>query len=285
MEIKMSKFLKCILMTIVVVSMCTINIARPKALHIQYTNYFGIEMTDEEYLTLLNLGFDADEIYYMNEETFEANKDLDATLITRDVRYYKMIYPMYGMSYAVEISEQEYLNQGNVQPLDTVTTLHMQIVSTISQNGSKYRYKVSGNWLNIPDNKSYDVIGIGFNDDVYINSNVYFNYTYYNSDGSTTTSTVYYDKKSTSTGGSVVYKIPTTLYGLSASLYYDVSKNTDDTITLLTMCGDYAHSTVTVTSSQAANHYIHIAGIDFDSSVSGKFNSIPCAMSYAAVNW
>ena len=42
----------------------------------QYTNYFGIQMSVDEYMTLLNLGFTDDEIYYMDEDTFNENKDL-----------------------------------------------------------------------------------------------------------------------------------------------------------------------------------------------------------------
>ena len=57
----------------------------------EYENYYGIEMTNEEYNTLLNLGFSEDEIYYMNEETYLENKDLDATLFSKNKRYYKTI--------------------------------------------------------------------------------------------------------------------------------------------------------------------------------------------------
>ena len=39
-----------------------------------YTNYNGIEMTNQEYNNLLNQGFSENEIYYMNEEIYLENK-------------------------------------------------------------------------------------------------------------------------------------------------------------------------------------------------------------------
>ena len=56
----------------------------------EYKNYFGIEMTNSEYNTLLNLGFTEDEIYYMNEETYLQNKDADANLVAKETKYYKV---------------------------------------------------------------------------------------------------------------------------------------------------------------------------------------------------
>ena len=280
---------KCLLMMIVVVSIFMINVERPYALHNGYINYFGIEMTNDEYFTLVNLGFTDDEIYYMNRETFEDNKDLDATLVATANKYFKITYPMYGASYVTEISELEYLQQAFGQvaaPLGEVITQYIQEISTISQNGSKYRYKNSVNWLSLPGEKYYDVIAIGFDTAVYIDSTVYYNHSYLNPNtGNYTTSTLYYDRKSTTTGGSVVYKIPTNMASLSASIYFDVSKNTTDTLTYLEFCGDYAHALSSVTASQAANHAIGPLGIDFDASVYNYFNQIPCADAWATVNW
>ena len=71
----------------------------------QYTNYFGIQMSVDEYMTLLNLGFTDDEIYYMDEDTFNENKDLDAELLSKSDKYYKIITPIYGQSYTVEVSQ------------------------------------------------------------------------------------------------------------------------------------------------------------------------------------
>ena len=288
MVIKTNWSTKGLLMIIVVVSIFMINIGRPQALHNGYVNYYGIEMTDNEYFTLVNLGFTDDEIHYMTEETFEENKDLNATLVATTHKYFKIINPMYGSSYVTEATEQEYLQHtmGQVnEPLGEVMTYWIHEVSTISENGSKYRYKNSVSWYNIPDEKYYDVTGIGFINSVYIDSSVYFNYTYANSSGNYTTSTMYYDKKSTSTGGTTVYKIPSNIVMLSSAIFFDVSKNTTDTLTGLQFCGDYAHALYQVSASQAANHGVNSGGIIFDPSVYNNYNQIPCAYASVSVNW
>lgn len=255
----------------------------------EYINYNGIHMTTAEYNTLLNLGFTENQIYYMDEETYENNKDLDATLISQTTRYYKTISPAYGTGYDVEVSEEEYNNSGNSRTELTrgyVDTTYKTITSSISQNGNKYRYNVSTLWKQMPSNRSYDIIGIGFSDSVYISSSVYFSFTWANSAGSYTTSTQYYNKKTLSTGGSAVYKLPTgTIKSLSAGLYYDVSKNTSSTITSLSICGDYAHATGTVSVGNVADYSISIYGINLGSSLGGYYDATPCAMEYASVNW
>ena len=67
------------------------------------------------------------------EEAFEENKDLDATLVASSTKYYKTVVPMYGMSYSVEVTPQEYLNYGDAQILGTLTTYYRMEVSTISE--------------------------------------------------------------------------------------------------------------------------------------------------------
>lgn len=251
----------------------------------EIVNYNNIHMTIDEYMTLLNLGFTEADIYYMNEDTYLNNKDLDATLISQTTRYYKTVYPTYGNSYTVEVTEAEY-NNSDAEILGIVNTAYKTIVSSIAQNGSKYRYNVSVAWKQMPSTHSYDIIGIGFNNYVYISSSVYFNFTYANSAGTYTTSTQYYNKKNTSTGGAAVYKIPDgTIKSLSANLYYDVSKNTSNTITSLSICGDYAHATSSVPVSNVSDYGIGIGGINLGTSISAYYDATPCAMEYASVNW
>lgn len=251
-------------------------------------NYNGIHMTMEEYSTLLNLGFTENQIYYMNQEIFDENKGLDANLVSQTQRYYKTIYPTYGTSYTLEVTEEEY-NSANKEPAGikgTVNTTYKTVVSSIAQNGNKYRYNVSMAWKIMPSTRSYDIIGVGFADSVYISSSVYSSFTYANAAGSYTTSTQYYNKKSTASGGAVVFKLPSgTIKALSASLYYDVSKNTNNTITSLGICGDYSHATSNVPVSNIADYGISIYGISLGSTLGGYYDAIPCAMEYATVSW
>jgi hypothetical protein len=257
----------------------------------RYINYYGVEMTNEEYNTLVNLGFNENEIYHMDLETFNANKDLDATLLTREDKYYKTVYPAYGNSYSVEVTKEEYNNSNSVKELlrGEQTIQYRHIVTTISANGSRYRYKISVTWSQIPSVKKYDIIGIGYDDFVHIyNSIVYFGY-FYSTTASDYSSTMYFDQKVTDYGATTVYKIPEgiTLTGLSSTLYYDVEKDAGiGTITNLSMCGDYSHATSTsVTSTLAAHHTISSIGIGLFSDNINLYDGIPCTYAYKSVNW
>jgi hypothetical protein len=253
----------------------------------QYVNYYGVEMTNEEYTTLVNLGFNEYEIYHMDLETFNANKDLDATLLSREQKYYKTVTPAYGNSYDVEVTKEEYDN-AKVLLRDTQVTIYKTITTTISANGSKYRYKISVSWNSIPSVKKYDITGIGFLDDVHVyNSIVYFRY-YYTINNTDYSSTQYYDEKVTSFGATKVYKIPDNIVGLSSILYFDVVKDTGvGTITSLSICGDYSHATSnSVTSTLAAHHSIGYGGIGLFADNITLYDAIPCTYAnVSGISW
>ena len=281
---KMLKFLGVFVISLLVF---TINISNPKAIEHNFTNYYGVTMTMDEYMTLLNLGFSEDEIYYMTEEIFDENKDLDATLLAQNQKYYKTVYPTYGNSYTVEVTEEEYYNHENNTLGQTVTAYEI-VKSSISANGSMYRYKVTQSWTSNPSNKSYDVIAIGFSGLIHINNSTstFYN-TYTTSSGSTSTTYSYYNKLYSDTGGTTTYKLPSSFAGSSAVYYFNVAKDSNaGTITGLSMCGDYAHSGSTVTGNQAASHSITIGGITFAGGISSYFDDIPCApASIGGLNW
>lgn len=253
----------------------------------EYQNYFGIKITSSEYNTLLNLGFSEDEIFYMNEETYLENKDLDAKMVARTEKFYKTVYTdLNGNPYTTEVTKEEYENQPTQNTRGTVTTEYKQLVSVISQNGNKYRFKVSQVWRQIPSTKSFDIIGIGFDDDVYIDSSVYFNYSYCLSSGSCSTESYYIDRKSTATGGTAVYDLPNSFVSLGATLYYDVSKiNPSSTITKLTMYGDYAHAQSSVPANRVSNHGISAAGLELYSGLAGYYDTMPEAISQWTGTW
>jgi hypothetical protein len=253
-----------------------------------YRNYYDIEMTLEEYQTLLELGFTEREIYYMDERTFEDNRYSDAELLGTATNYYKVIYPAYGIPYAIQLTEQQYYDYlaGNVmEPLGTIHTSYKTMTSSISKNGSYYRYKNILTWDIIPSHRNYDIIGVGFDDDVAIASTVYFNYTYIDNNGYHSSGT-FYNRKSTTTGGSAVYLLPTgTLYSLDATIYYDVQKDTSATINSLSICGDYSHATSDVNLTNVGNYAISYAGIGLGSGLAGHYDSIDCAYTSIGVTW
>ena len=189
-----------------------------------------------------------------------------------------------GKSYSTEITEEEYENQP-INARGTVETEYKLMVTTISQNGNKFRYKVNLGWKDMPSKRNYDIIGVGFDDDVYIDSAVNFFTHWCNSYGTCNTDTSYAHKKKTSTGGAVTFDFPDSAVSLSASLYYDVSKNTSDTITYLRMYGDYAHATSNVSSSNVGDYYITHNGLELWSSIVSKYDDIPCAISAWSGSW
>ena len=246
-----------------------------------YVNYRGISMTDEEYNNLINLGFTEDEIYYMGEDMFNQNKDIESSLEVVNEKYYKTIYTdLNGGAYSVELTEDEYNNQSSNNMRSYVETSYKKLVTTMSRNSDNtFRYKASLTWKQIPAVRSFDIIGIGYNDNVRITSGVIFGYYYCNSSGDCPESTLYYNKKNLSTGGSVVYKLPSgDIRGLGAVMYYDIDKNnSSQTITSLTMCGDYSHATSNVNQSNISNYTIHGSGLQLYSSIAGYYDEIPCA--------
>lgn len=248
----------------------------------EYVNYQGISMTEEEYNNLLNLGFTEDEIYYMGEETFEQNKNIQSSLEVVSEKYYKTVYTdLNGGTYSTELTEDEYNNQSSMNTRGTVETTYKSMVTTMSRNSDNtFRYKVTLLWKQFPAVRSYDIIGAGFSDDVYISSGVYFGFYYCDASGNCPESSLYYNKKKLSTGGSVVYKLPSgDIRSLGSTLYYDVSKNnSSDTITELEMCGDYSHATASVSSSNISEYTIHSSGIQLYPVISGYYDEIPCAL-------
>ena len=287
MKKRNNKLLYFVTVCMVMIIAFFVNVATPKAIMHDFTNYYGVTITNEQYMRLLNLGFDYDQIYYMTEDIFNENKDLVGTLVSREQRYYKTVYPTYGNSYTVEVTADEYYNHENGDELlGSITTNYKTLISSISSVGSLYRFNSTLSWNNIPSVKSYDVQAIGFTGPVHIDSAFTFYYTYANSSGVSTTSYDYFTKQYFSTGGSTTFKLPSSFIGLTSTMYFNVAKDSGaGTITSLHMCADYAHATTTVTGNQAASHSVTVGGISFGSSVENKFDSMPCADSYLAVNW
>ena len=254
----------------------------------EYVNYHNIAMTSQEYNNLLNLGFNEEEIYFMSEDTYISNKDLSGTVVARNDKYYKTIYTdLNGNTQSMEITKDEYDNQGGMNSRGTVTTEYKNMVTVLTALTNTYRYKVSVGWKNFPSKRSYDIIGIGFDDDVYISSPLYFEYTYYVVGGSGyTTTTQYYYRQTTGTGGSVVYKLPSqSINALTAVLFYDVSKDTTNTITRLDMYGDYSHALKDVNYAIYSDHIIDYSGIDLGVN-NHYYDEIPEAQStITGINW
>ena len=136
----------------------------------------------------------------------------------------------------------------------------------------------------MPKVRSYDIIGIGFFSSVKMSGNFKYETHICRHSGCTIDRT--HTPKNTSTGVSVVYKLPTdSIILLTSVLRFDVKKNTDLTIIRQAAVGDYSHATKTVTLDQALKHNIGLSGIILDSSVSAKYDKIDEAEANWSGNW
>jgi len=254
-----------------------------------YTNYNNIEMTENEYNNLVELGFTENEIYLMGSEEFEANKDIEGTSVSSTEQYYKtttIIRNGITTTSSERISEEQYelekdANQQTRSIYDGIVTTeykNMRMNMTILDD-NEMRLKITLTWLNIPSTRSNDIIGIGFEQAyVELNSSIYFQQNYTNSSGSH--SSVTSIPQEFSTGVSSVFDLPNgTISALSSYMYIDVIKVDEDyTITRMDAGGDYSHATSSISESNAKKHSVNYAsGIELQSSIENYYDGINVA--------
>lgn len=190
MEMKKNHLIMYLFITI-----CAYTLSISFAYASNYVNYRGIPMTEDEYNNLVNLGFTEDEIYYMSEETFNQNKDIESTLESVTEKYYKTIYTdLNGGNHSVELTEEEFNNQSSVNTRGYVETSYKKLVTSMSRNSDNtFRFKTTLNWKLFPAVRSYDIIGVGYYADAYISSGVNFLYYYCDPSGNCPETTLYYN--------------------------------------------------------------------------------------------
>ena len=276
----MKKYLyKLVIATLILISTTVVNASN----EVYYTNRNDIDMTEEEYNNLLGLGFTERQIYDMDEDIYLQNKDIEGSVLASGEKYYKnttVIRNGIRRNEVREITREEALaeKQSHNSPTrgpvgsyyDGISANYVLELRTkiIGINNTYMRYKIDSEWLVIPSERYYDIIGIGIEPNkVQIASTIVFKESWY------TTSNVHgYDTtcypKTESTGGSAIMQLPSgSLQTLDSYLYFNVSKKANvGTITELDMCGDYAHATASVDPNELFNHYhmYLVAGIDID---------------------
>ncbi len=252
-----------------------------------YVNYYGIEMNETEYSNLLGLGFTEEEIYHMEEDEFNANKNIESSLEVTATKYYveTIRYDSTGRvvhSNTSEVTEEEYNDDMilNMRSTATTETTYKRMVTTIAQAGTKYRYKVTLTWKQLPKVRSYDIIGIGVEPSlVLITSDAVFNQTYCISNSCTNTNTINSSSYGFA-GVGVSFKLAANsgITGLRSYFYFDVSKkNSSQTLSVQYADGDYSHATSTISGSLAQGFYVNQIGVVLDSSISGYYDAITSA--------
>lgn len=188
-----------------------------------------------------------------------------------------------SMIYTLEITEEEYNNGEFVfekNASSIIETTYKKMTTSISANGSYYRYKNTLNWKNNPKIRSYDTIGIGFYSSVKPIS-LYFSqkYCYSLNDCYNNTN---FTGQIFSSGASATFKLPVgDFISLSQTFYFDVEKKADVSILKQVAIGDYAHATKNVAKNSSTNFFIDTNGINLNSDIIDYYDEI----NYAKVSW
>jgi len=276
---------------------------------VYYTNNRGIEMTETEYNNLLNLAFTADQISRMDYDTFIANKDLEGEIVGYAEKYLKITTTIQNgikTHTYTELTQQEasQIQQGlqsqNLNPSyspNTSGTFYDGLSEDEFRNMQSYivclydtfmRYKVDVQWVTMPSERSWDIIGIGIEaDKVHMISLVDFR-----EDWKTGNGTLLYTEgcapKNESTGGSAMFELPSgSIQKLEAYLYFLVYKNTGvGTLSSIEAVGDYAHAEESVDEDDAFDAYtINVLGFEFDTPFHNYYESSIEAVAMFAGTW
>lgn len=236
-------------------------------------NNNGLIIYDNEYKNLENLGFTELEILNMDVEELEQNKNLKGTVVAQNTTNLKNDNTI--------LSNQLF----GLQPGNTITAEKKLTTTIISINGN-YRYKVTVEWNQIPVNRNYDIIGIGIDSNVKVSNTPYFKQTFCTSSTNCSSSTNYLKSVMTN-GSSATYLLPSSksITSMNAYFYFNVSKNTNATITKLNAYGDYAHSTSSVSEANALNHSIGRSGITHLSATSKYFDTFGLSKAIWTGSW
>lgn len=280
----MRKFLYILTFTtLIIISTTKVNASNEA----YYINHENIEMTEQEYNNLRELGFSEGQIYRMDYQTFIDNKDIEATLLSETKQYVKTTITIRNgiKHYSSQIvSENDYLTsmQTHLQePInspntsgsyyDGMTMDEYQVLTTMiaSIDDNTMRYKLDVEWLDMPSTRSWDIIGIGIEAaKVQIQSLVIFREDWITT-GDYYGHTLDCCPKEENTGGSVMFKLPSgSLRLLESYVYFNVTKKLNvGTLTSVVALGDYAHAITNISDENDAYDYYtvnYIGGIEVD---------------------
>ena len=269
------------------------------------TNSNGICITNSEYNNLINMGFYDFEIMSMDLNTYNANKDLEGVVSATTTKYIADTYQHVGKdvySSSREVTEEEYNKIKPICELSSANTSGIGIRAVVGgytettgkrmdteiiEYSNKLRYKVTVRWKVMPSVRSYDIIGIGLDDQyVYVTGNHTFYQTFCIS-AMTCTGNSTANILNQETGAGASFKLPSgNFVFMSSYFYYDVGKKVSSPVTLLYAYGDYAHATKNVTASQAAGYYtVGYNGLGLYSDIVNKYDAIPSANARWMGSW
>ena len=150
------------------------------------------------------------------------------------------------------------------------------------------RYKLDTDWLQIPSQRSYDIMGIGIEaSKVQINASIAFRQDWWTSSNTTGYGLACYPKTQ-STGGLVMFPLPSgSLQTLESYMYFTVDKKPGvSTVYSLTATGDYAHATSSVTNNVYNYMSVNVAtGIIVSSPYANSYDDMDEAVAQFSGTW
>lgn len=281
----------------------------------EYVNYNGIVMSEQEISNLKSLAFSDDEIFLMDLEEFNNNKNLTGEIVAVDKKYYKTILyynnqslysleeqePYYWTT--VEVTQEEYENSDNTMTpfgvCPTVSTEYKILSSEIVKLGTnKFRYKADLTWKKMPKTRSYDVMSIGIEPDLYVASDSYYR-TNISRDDKNKQATIFEQSKTctwndSAEGAIVTFKLPAdepnrNVVGISSHMYFTIGKRTGTTIKALNSYSSYRHAQKKVSADISASVSFGKGwSISFGITpqISESYDSMPTAHAiYDGLNW
>lgn len=265
-----------------------------------FVNANGIVIDNKEFNNLINLGFTRNEIMNMTNKEYNENKNLIGMVVSTNDRYYRVTTKYDNnndiiSTYFEEISEYTYNNVNDsifsfisFQSVDGYSeTNYKKMKSQIISVAYGYRYKMSVEWKNIPSTRSYDIIGIGIDTNVYISSDITFQQNYCYKSGSCSSSNVSIVNRTT-TGGSALFKLPTSssITSMDSYIYFTVGKSsTSATLNTLYAYGDYSHAVKNTSSSNSSYYSINKNGLILGSSIIESYDEVPVTKATWTGTW
>lgn len=281
-------------LTMLLIAIGALSISNVKANEVIEGRY--VTMTKEEYDNLRSQGFSDFDVLTISESEFNRLKDLKGEIVSQETKYYKTTTPAARFytnnitPITEEITKEEYDSIGNQVTRDvsgTLETTARKITTTISEVSGKYRYNISTNWTAMPPMRSYDIIGIGFNNNVKLSGKTTFAQVFcVTSQVATCSSTTAHSLKNTSTGIGASFVLKSGQYKIiTIGLYFDVAKNTSSTITSQIAAGHYIHATSTVPYDPINSISLGNYGIIIDGSMKPYYEFIESVPANWAGSW
>ena len=198
-----------------------------------YTNNNNIEITEEEYLNLLSVGFTENQIDNLSYDLYQEYKDTNGVGLVKNEKYYKTTHiEKNGITSSVteEVTELEYL-YGNDNTMITATgtiyTEYKKLSASLSKTSNDVVTSiVTLEWRKMPKKRSYDIIGVGYlTNSITRNLSPYFQMDYTTSSNNSYTSMTYNWHETSDSGDTAVAPLPSgSLNALSSYILVRLKK-------------------------------------------------------------